>query len=174
MAEKTCAGGERLKQPTGARARRAESCNGFRRRSCPPRRRGSAMCGSTRTEPDRRVAEGSPGRVPDVQYTRRSASPPSRTHRPPHRQCHRRLVLRTPAIGVRDHKTLRLHLDRTGHRTGRRSSPAGQGAQDLVYVLDGQREVSLGGQEPYARAWQRRRLMAAVLRRDHEVVLAVP
>ena len=62
----------------------------------------------------------------------------------------------------------------TGHRTGRWSSPAGQGAQDLVYVLDGEREVSLGGQEPHARAWEHRRLMAAVLRRDHEVVLAVP
>lgn len=98
----------------------------------------------------------------------------ARTHRPPHRQCHRRLVLRTPAIGVRDHKTLRPHLDRTGHRTGRLSSPTGQRAQDLVHVLDGEREVSLGGQEPHARAWQRRRLMAAVLRRDHEVFLAVP
>ena len=57
---------------------------------------------------------------------------------------------------------------------GRLSSSAGQGAQDLVHMLDGEREVSLGRQEPHARAWQRRRLMAAVLRRDHEVVLAVP
>jgi hypothetical protein len=81
-------------------------------------------------------------------------------------------ALRPSACGT--HKTLRLHLDRTGHRTGRWSSSAGQGAQDLVYVLDGEREVSLGGQEPHARAWQRRRLMAAVLRGDHEVVLAVP
>jgi hypothetical protein len=121
--------------------------------------------GSLEPDPDRRVAEGSPGRVPDVQYTRRSASPPepARTAHPT--GCHRHLFLRTPNAPP--------PLDRTDHRTGRLSS-SGQRAQDLVYVLDGEREVSLGGQEPHPRAWQRRRLMAAVLRRDHEVVLAVP